>query len=168
MLLAGAGGQGIVLAGYVISKAVSLGKNHVTQSQNYGPEARGGSSKCEIVISSEEIAFPEVSYANIAVFLTTDSYEKFKYSVRENTMVLLDSQAKGKGESIPFRATCINKFNDELFTNIVMVGYLVGRFEIGDKELFYEAMRILIPNYLEENFRAFDIGYQMGEGDRCG
>lgn len=168
MLLAGAGGQGIVLAGYVISKAVSLGDNHVTQSQNYGPEARGGSSKCEIVISSEEIAFPEVSYANIAAFLTTESYEKFKYSIRENTIVLLDSHAKGKGESIPFRSTCIKNFNEELFTNILMVGYLAGRFRIGEKDMFYEAMKILISNYLEDNFRAFEIGYQMGEEDRCG
>lgn len=166
IIIAGAGGQGIILAGHVISKAVSLRGLNVSQSQNYGPEARGGSSRCEVIISTKGIAFPKVTDPDICVFLTTESYEKFNKTVKEKTLVILDSLCRGKGQSRPFRGTCRQKFETELFTNTILVGYLAARFDLADKEHFHVALNLLIPAGLESNKEAFEIGFNMGREDR--
>ena len=162
IIIAGAGGQGVILAGSLISKAMSLGNLNVTQTQNYGPEARGGSTKCEIVLCTEKVAFPRVLSADIAIFLTSDSYKKFSGVVKQKTVVLLDSYCKGKGESIPFLSTSREHFNSDLFANTIAVGYLAGRFDFFDQGNFMEAMEQLIPAFLEENKKAFQLGFSLG------
>ncbi|QNO13910.1 2-oxoacid:acceptor oxidoreductase family protein [Alkalicella caledoniensis] len=163
LFIAGSGGQGIILAGHILSKAASLKGLKVTQTQNYGPEARGGSSKCEVIISMRDIAFPKVTKPDIAVFLTTASYEKFVGSIKENTLVLMDGLARGKGESVPFRGTCRQYFDTELFANSILLGYLAARFNLAEKEYFYQALELLIPAAMEKNKEAFKIGYRMGK-----
>ena len=75
--LSGSGGQGVILAGIIIAEAaISMGHNAV-QSQSYGPEARGGASKAEVIINDEDIFFTKVLKPDIMLSMTQDSYEKY-------------------------------------------------------------------------------------------
>ncbi len=76
--LAGEGGQGMILAGIILAEAAAIydGKNAV-QTQSYGPEARGGASKSEVVISASEIDHPEVLEADVLVALSKEAFKKF-------------------------------------------------------------------------------------------
>lgn len=75
--LAGEGGQGMILAGIILAEAAAIydGKQ-ATQTQSYGPEARGGASRSEVVISDDEIDHPEVLEPNIVIALSQEAYKK--------------------------------------------------------------------------------------------
>ena len=75
--LSGSGGQGIILAGIVLAEAALHEDKNAVQSQSYGPEARGGASKSEVIISSEAIDYPKVTAPDIVLALTTESYKKY-------------------------------------------------------------------------------------------
>ena len=69
--IAGFGGQGVLMAGIIIGKAASLFDNiNAVQTQSYGPEARGGASRTEVVVSDEEIDYPKVSHPDILVAMS--------------------------------------------------------------------------------------------------
>ena len=79
--LSGSGGQGVILIGIILAEAaIDMGKNAI-QSQAYGPEARGGSSKSEVIISDDEIYFTKVNKPNLFLALTQDAYDKYNKEV---------------------------------------------------------------------------------------
>jgi 2-oxoglutarate ferredoxin oxidoreductase subunit gamma len=81
--LAGEGGQGMILAGIILAEAAAIydGKQAV-QTQSYGPEARGGASRSEVIISEGEIDHPEVLSADIVIALSRQAYKKFAQTVK--------------------------------------------------------------------------------------
>ena len=81
---AGSGGQGVILASVLLSKAYGLGENYnIAQTQSYGPEARGGACKAEVVISDEEIDYMKVEDADVFVALNQVGYDKYIDTVKE-------------------------------------------------------------------------------------
>ena len=76
--LAGEGGQGMILAGIILAEAAAIydGKN-VVQTQSYGPEARGGASKAEVIIAEGEIDFPEVLSADVLMAMSQEACDKY-------------------------------------------------------------------------------------------
>jgi 2-oxoglutarate ferredoxin oxidoreductase subunit gamma len=89
--LAGEGGQGMILAGIILAEAAAIydGKQAV-QTQSYGPEARGGASRSEVVISDSEIDHPEVLSADVVVALSQEAYKKFARTVRAEGLLIVD------------------------------------------------------------------------------
>lgn len=88
--LGGSGGQGLILAGIILAEAAILdGKNSV-QSQSYGPEARGGSSKVEVIISNEYITYPKVLKPDILLTLASSAYLCYKNDMKENGIIIID------------------------------------------------------------------------------
>ena len=76
--ICGFGGQGIVLAGVILGKAASVySEYHAVQTQSYGPEARGGASRSEIVISDAPVGFPGVMEADVLVALSQPAFDKY-------------------------------------------------------------------------------------------
>jgi 2-oxoglutarate ferredoxin oxidoreductase subunit gamma len=90
--LSGSGGQGLVLAGVMLAEAVGVyeGKN-VAQTQSYGPEARGGSSRSDITISTGEIYYPKTSKLDLLLCLTQDSCDKYYHNLKEDGVLIIDS-----------------------------------------------------------------------------
>src|SRR3990170_2491678 len=90
--LAGFGGQGVVLAGYILGKAIAIydGKNAIF-TQSYGPEARGGACSAELVISDEEIDYPLISRPQVLVLLSQEAFQKYGPLVNEGGIVVIDS-----------------------------------------------------------------------------
>src|SRR5512136_2327458 len=91
--LAGEGGQGMILAGIILAEAAAIydGKLAV-QTQSYGPEARGGASKSEVVISDGEIDHPEVLSADVVLTLSQEAFKKFGSGVKPGGLLIVDSE----------------------------------------------------------------------------
>ena len=83
MVFSGSGGQGVITAAIVLAEAAVLHEGLVAvQSQAYGPEARGGATRSDIIIADESIKFPKVIQPNVLVCLTQEAYNKFYQIVR--------------------------------------------------------------------------------------
>lgn len=89
--IAGSGGQGIVLAGIMLAEAAILDGMYVAQTQNYGPEARGGNSISEVIVSDEEIDYPEALSLDVLVALTQEACVRNLPDMKEGGLVIVDS-----------------------------------------------------------------------------
>ena len=85
--IGGFGGQGVILAGIILGKAACLfDKNEAVQTQSYGPEARGGASKCEVVISDEKIDYPKVQSPDILVAMSHEALLKYIVDLKDKVV----------------------------------------------------------------------------------
>lgn len=127
---AGFGGQGIVLAGVILAKAASLqeGKNAV-QTQLYGPDSRGGSARCEVVISEEPIHYPKVAKANLLVLMSQEAADVYYFKTKASSLIIYDSglvqlgTLKEDARHYPIEATRIaESLGNKMAANMVMLG----------------------------------------------
>ncbi|MDO4712042.1 MAG: 2-oxoacid:acceptor oxidoreductase family protein [Peptostreptococcaceae bacterium] len=167
--LSGSGGQGVILIGVVIAEAgIELGKNAI-QSQSYGPEARGGASKAEVVISDEEIYFTKVLKPNIFLALTQDSYDKYNKEVIDGGICIVDYMVKTGDEAknrivhrLPIVDTARDVLGKSMVTNIVALGALSQVLEGLTEDALKTAMLHRIPKGTEElNLQAFAEGIKL-------
>ena len=87
----GAGGQGLITAGIILAEAASIieGKSAV-QSQSYGPEARGGASKSEVIISDGPIDYPKATIVDACLAMTQEAADKYAVGIKDGGILLLD------------------------------------------------------------------------------
>lgn len=131
ILLSGSGGQGLILIGIILASAAVAEGNHVVQTQAYGPEARGGASRAEVIISTEIIDYPHVDRPNILLALTQEACDKYLPLASENAVAIVDSLLVEKvPESavtiyrLPIIETAKNEVGKEMVANIVALGAL--------------------------------------------
>jgi 2-oxoglutarate ferredoxin oxidoreductase subunit gamma len=163
--LAGEGGQGMILAGIILAEAASIygGKNAV-QTQSYGPEARGGASKSEVVISSEEIDHPEVLAADVLVALSQEAYKKFSGGVKPDGLLIVDadkvSGVSDKAIKIPVAKLAFETTGRQITANTVALGVLVELTGVVSKEAIEKAVTARSPKGTEEmNRKALQAGF---------
>ena len=89
--LSGSGGQGLILAGIMLGEAAIMAGKNAVHSQSYGVEARGGASRSEVIVSDNEIDFPEVATPDVLLVLTQQSCNKFVPTVKDGGIVIVDS-----------------------------------------------------------------------------
>lgn len=89
--LSGSGGQGLILAGIILAEAALYDGMNVVQSQSYGPEARGGASKAEVIISKSEINYPKVNKCDILLSLTQIACDKYIDSLKIGGTLIIDN-----------------------------------------------------------------------------
>jgi len=169
--LSGSGGQGLILAGKILAEAVAIydGRNAV-QTQSYGPEARGGASKAEVVISDEEIHYPKAVELDLLLSLTQVSCNKYVSDLKNDGILIIDSQAvteMPKGEFTIYRAAitdiAISEIGKEVVTNIVALGILTRISGVASEEAVRKAILARVPKGTEEiNLKAFDAGLRTG------
>ena len=87
----GTGGQGAILAGILLAEAAIRDGKNVAQTQSYGPEARGGASRSEVVISDGEIHYPRVIQADITLCMSQEACDRYGRQVRPDGLLILDS-----------------------------------------------------------------------------
>jgi 2-oxoglutarate ferredoxin oxidoreductase subunit gamma len=90
IMLTGSGGQGMILAGIILAKAGIRDGLHVTQTQSYGPEARGGASRAEVILDTDEIDFPKVVSADVILAMTQEAADKFSPKLRAGGTLIVD------------------------------------------------------------------------------
>ena len=168
--LAGEGGQGMILAGIILSEAAAIygGKNAV-QTQSYGPEARGGASKAEVVISSGEIDHPEVLEADVLVALSKEAFKKFARTVKPGGLLIVDedkvdSSSFPDAVRIPITRMALETTGRIITANTVALGVLVGLKEIVSREAIEKAVQARAPRGTEEmNRKALQAGFEAAE-----
>lgn len=171
---AGSGGQGVILASVIVGEAAALfdeGWDSV-QSQSYGPEARGGSCKADVVLSKGEIDYPKAVKPNLQVILTQKACDDYIGHTQPGGTVILDDyfvtevpKIDAEIHLLPIVRTAREKLGRELVTNMVALGAAARVMEkkIDLKpEAVKKAVLSRVPKGTEElNSKAFDEGYSM-------
>jgi len=168
--LAGEGGQGMILAGIILAEAAAIydGKQ-ATQTQSYGPEARGGASRSEVVISDGEIDHPEVLSADVVVALSQEAYEKFGKSVCTGGLLIVDEERVRtspdfSGIKIPIARLAQETTGKAITANTVALGVLVGLTELVSRESIQRAVTARAPKGTEEmNRKALQTGFAAAD-----
>lgn len=165
----GAGGQGLILAGVIMAEAASIydGKQAV-QSQSYGPEARGGSSKSEVIISDEPIDYPKATRVDALLALTQEACDKYVHDLKEGGVLLLDSdlvkklpEGNYKVTKFPIINTAKNEVGREIVANIVALGAMVALCGVVTKGSAEKAVLARVPEaFIDLNRKAFLLGYE--------
>jgi Pyruvate/2-oxoacid:ferredoxin oxidoreductase gamma subunit len=88
--LSGKGGQGIIKSAVILADAALRDGYNVIQSQDYGPQSRGGASKGEVIISSEAIYYPKVELPDIVVCLSQEACDKYAYHIAPDGVLIID------------------------------------------------------------------------------
>lgn len=167
--LSGSGGQGLLLAGIILSEA-AIGEDKIAvQTQSYGPEARGGASKAEVIISEEDIDFPKVTAPNVVLALTQVAADKYVETVREDGIVIIDSKIvlpetlKAKQIiSVPIIETATDKIGKSIVANIVAIGVIQAATQIISREALENAVLKRVPKGTEDlNRMALNAGYEL-------
>jgi len=128
--LSGSGGQGLILMGIILAEAVGIyDGRYVAQTQSYGPEARGGSSKSEVVISDEEIDYPEAMKLDLLLAMNQKSCDDYFSDLDPEGLLIVDSTfvtqiPTSKAFQIPFTRIARGKFGREVVANIIALGAL--------------------------------------------
>lgn len=167
MKVAGFGGQGILFLGEVLADAGMQAGHHVTWLPSYGPEMRGGTANCHVVVSSKRIGSPMVTRPNALIAMNRPSYEKFVDDVDDGGALLYDSSliegievpARLKGFAIP--ATKIaDDIGNARVANVVMLGAYIGASGLFTRDEALEALRLHIrrKTLLPVNEQALDAG----------
>src|SRR4026209_231260 len=91
IIISGFGGQGVLFAGQLLAYSGVADGLHVTWIPSYGPEMRGGTAHCEVVISSEEIGSPLTAHPTVAIVLNSPSMDKYEPLVKAGGLLLVDS-----------------------------------------------------------------------------
>jgi 2-oxoglutarate ferredoxin oxidoreductase subunit gamma len=128
--LGGSGGQGIILMGIILAEAIGIydGK-FVAQTQSYGPEARGGSSKSEVIVSDEEIDYPKAMKPDLLLAMNQKSCDEFYPDLKSDGLLIVDSTfvtqlPTPKAYQVPFTRIAREKFKREVVANIIALGAL--------------------------------------------
>ena len=128
--LSGSGGQGLILMGIILAEAVGIyDGRYVAQTQSYGPEARGGLSKSEVVISDEEIDYPKAMKLDLLLAMNQKSCDDYFPDLKPEGLLIIDSTfvtqiPTSKAFQIPFTRIAREKFKREVVANIIALGAL--------------------------------------------
>jgi 2-oxoglutarate ferredoxin oxidoreductase subunit gamma len=128
--LSGSGGQGLILMGIILAEAAGIyDGRYVAQTQNYGPEARGGSSKSEVVISDEEIDYPKAMKLDLLLAMNQTSCDNYYPDLKPEGLLIVDSTfviqvPTSNAFQIPFTRIAREKFKREVVANIIALGAL--------------------------------------------
>lgn len=169
--LAGAGGQGLITAAIILAAAAAEHTEYnAVQSQSYGPESRGGSSKADVIISTDEIDYPEIKSPEILLVMTQEACDKFVPGVRPGGMVIVDDTyvkdvppIDAKVIKYPISAKA-KELGREIVANIVALGLLVGLTGIVPEEAALQSVLARVPKGTEElNKTAFLAGIQAAK-----
>jgi 2-oxoglutarate ferredoxin oxidoreductase subunit gamma len=170
--LSGSGGQGLILAGQVLAEAAAVyDDKNATQSQSYGPEARGGASRSEVIISDEEIDYPKATRIDLLLALTQEACNKYSGDVKPGGIVLIDSTevvTPPKGDfkifSVPIAEIAEKEVGKKVVANLVAVGLIVGLSKVVTPIAAEEALWERVPKGTEElNLKAFRKGLEIAE-----
>lgn len=162
--IAGFGGQGTVLAGYLLGKAFSLYQGlEAVMTQSYGPEARGGASSSNIVVADREIAFPFVQQADILITLSQEAYSRFREETKPGAIIMLDTSLVNPDpgdNTLGLPATEIaEQLGNRIVANVVMLGFLVGKQDWISQEALDKAIKTTLKEKtIELNLKAFAEG----------
>ncbi len=164
--IAGFGGQGVVLAGYILGKALTLYDGfEAVMTQVYGPEARGGASSANLLVSDEPIDYPIVERPDILVALSQEAYSKFRPTATPDALILIDEElVEPLPNDDPHRIPA-TRFAEELgrrlVANVVMLGFFTAVTRLVRPAAMQQAIQTSVKaKAVPLNLQAFAKGYE--------
>ena len=172
-ILAGFGGQGILFAGKVLAEAGLLEGREVLWIPSYGPEMRGGTASCTVIIADDLIGSPVVDRADHAVVLNPPSLYKYEPLVAPggllvvNTTLIEAEPTRTDLEVLEVPCTAVaRRAGDDKLVSVVALGALVGRRQVVEREAVHRALTVVLgvkhAAMIEADIAAFDAGYEIG------
>jgi 2-oxoglutarate ferredoxin oxidoreductase subunit gamma len=168
--LSGSGGQGLIFAGIILAEAAGIhdGK-YVCQTQSYGPEARGGASKSELVISDREIDYPKAIKPDLLLAMNQKSCDTYFFDLKPKGMLIIDSTfvrqlPTTRAIGIPFTQISREMLGKEIGANIIALGALATLSGVVSLSSLEAAVMNRIPKGTEEfNKKALDLGIEAAK-----
>jgi 2-oxoglutarate ferredoxin oxidoreductase subunit gamma len=170
LVFSGSGGQGVITAAIILAEAAVLCEGLMaTQTQAYGPEARGGATRSDVIISDAPIYFPKVIQPNVLVCLTQTAYNKFYGIIRPGGLLLSDAKYVEPGAKVdarqiqlPMYQAVMDEIGKPIVFNICMLGAVVGVTGVVKAESVMQVLEKRVPkDYLEMNRKALDLGLRL-------
>lgn len=165
----GSGGHGVILAAVMMSEAAGRNpKLNVIQTQSYGPEARGGSSKADVVISKEKIYYPKAMKLDMLLAFTQEACDKYYTDLKPNGLLVVDSNMVTKlpiknSYGFSFIRIAREQVGHPMVANVIALGAMAALTGLVSKDDLKEVIKIRAPRGTEEkNLKAVKIGYDLG------
>ena len=169
IILAGFGGQGILSAGRILAYAGMLENKNVSWLPSYGPEMRGGTANCHVIVSEDTIGSPILNNATSLIVMNGPSLEKFEDMVTSGGLIISDSTLVEKEPNrkdvdvccVPATKAAFDMGNPT-FANIILLGKLIAKTNIISKDNFAEALKKILPekkhHLIPEELKALEYG----------
>ncbi|GAB64100.1 MAG: 2-oxoacid:ferredoxin oxidoreductase subunit gamma [Candidatus Jettenia sp.] len=173
IILAGFGGQGMMLLGKLLAQTAMTDGKYVTYFPSYGTEVRGGTAVYHLIISTEEIFSPLIEVADTLIIMNQPSYQKFKGMLKHDGLLILNS-SMSKSDNLPHVKTynvpateIASKLGSVLVSNIVMLGAYIAIKKLFSTDHVLDQLRIMLKQKKGELFlinkQAFESGMQVIE-----
>ena len=164
--LAGTGGQGLILAGLILAEAaVVYDQKNACQTQSYGPEARGGASKSEVVIDEVEIDFPKVIAPDVLLAMSQEACDKYHHDLKRNGLLIVDTVHVARvpianAYRVPITEIAEKATGRTITANMVGLGLLVGLTGVISREALEKEISDRAPSgTVDINLRAMAAGF---------
>jgi 2-oxoglutarate ferredoxin oxidoreductase subunit gamma len=170
--VAGFGGQGIILAASIIGKTAALYENgYATMTQNYGPEARGGASSAQLVISDEPILYPYTTQPDVLIALSQEAFDRFGAEAKPGGLIIVEEdlvRVSGLPAESCVLGVAATRLAEELgkriTLNIVTIGFFAAATGLLKRESYEQAIADSVPHSsIALNLAAFSKGWQAAE-----
>jgi 2-oxoglutarate ferredoxin oxidoreductase subunit gamma len=171
LVFSGSGGQGIITAAVILSEAAVLYENlNAVQSQAYGPAARGGATRSDIIISESDINFPKVIQPNVLICLTQEAYNTFCNIIRPGGLLITDARfvktekkVDAQQKELSMYVAVMEKIGKPIVFNICMLGAVISLTDLVEPESIMKVLENRIPSgFLEMNRKALELGIEIG------
>ena len=168
--LAGTGGQGLILAGIILAEAAAIYYNkNAVQSQSYGPEARGGTSKTEVIIAEGEIDYPKVTSADLLLAMSQEACDKYFYELKKDGLLIVDATyvhrlPTTKAVSLPITQLALEATGKRIAASVTALGVIAGLTGVVSPQALAAAVAARAPKGTQEvNRQALEAGFRAAE-----
>ncbi|MBU0982250.1 MAG: 2-oxoacid:acceptor oxidoreductase family protein [candidate division Zixibacteria bacterium] len=167
MRLSGSGGQGMILAAVIMSEAIGgADERNVVQSQSYGPEARGGASKADVVVSENEIYYPKAMNLDLLLAMTQESLDSYYPNLKEGGTLIIDTTLVTDVPTdnyfgLPFTQLAREKVGIIMVANVIALAAIAELTGVVTREALTKAVLGRAPRGTEDkNRKALEIGFE--------
>lgn len=167
--LAGEGGQGMILAGVILAEAAVYDGLNAVQTQSYGPEARGGASRSEVIVARGEVDYPKVMAADLLLCMSQEACDRFYGQVKDEGLIVVDASNVSRiptyrAVSVPISQIAQEATGRRITASIVALGLVSGLSGAVSRQGLEKAVTERVPAGTEEiNLRALAAGYAEAE-----
>lgn len=172
--LAGSGGQGLITAAVILAEAAGLHQGlSATQTQSYGPEARGGASRADVIICDGPIHYPKAEKLDILLAMTQEACGRYFHDLKPDGLLIVDSDLvpappTSAALSVPITRLVREALGRDVFASIAALGVVTGASEVVSADALAAAVLARVPPGTEEaNRKALELGLAAGREARA-
>jgi 2-oxoglutarate ferredoxin oxidoreductase subunit gamma len=168
--LSGSGGHGVILACVMLAQAIGLDPHrNVVQTQSYGPEARGGASRADLVVAKGDIFYPKTMKLDLLLAFTQEACDKYYQDLKPTGLLIVDSTMVTKvptknSYGFPFLRLAREKVGHPMVANVIALGVITELTGIASREAIKTVVKARAPRGTEEkNLKALQVGFDLAK-----